>query len=208
MTHSTGIEPLDRKLEGGIHPGSIVAIVTPPEAQVEPLLCASIDHRPTQYYTTVQTADGLRRQLNRLADEPQLERLEHVGIDGALPKILDHVGDLGTEHDVVVDVMDPLENHCGMERYANFLNELSQTLIDTDSIAFLACLDSGNEPDNREFTLTVADYVLELIPEHEGKQLSYYLAVPKATGVLLTDRERIFKLDLGEDVRIDRSRDI
>jgi hypothetical protein len=104
--------------------------------------------------------------------------------------------------------MDPLESHNEMDEYATFLNELSQDLIDTDSIAFLACLDSGDEPDNRELTLTVADYVLELIPEHENKQLSYYLAVPKATGVLLTDRERVFKLDLGEDVRVDRSRDI
>jgi hypothetical protein len=84
MTHSTGIDPLDRKLGGGIHPGSIVAIVTPPEAQAEPLLCASIDHRPTQYFTTVRTEDGVGRQLDRLSDDPQLERLEHVGLDGAL----------------------------------------------------------------------------------------------------------------------------
>lgn len=208
MTLSTGIGPLDRKLDGGIYPGSIVAVVTPPEAQVEPLLYASIDRRPTQYFTTVKTEDGLRRQLDRLTDDPQLERLEHVGIEGALSTILEHVDNLGTQHDVVVDVMDPLENDLSMTRYSSFLSDLSQRLIDTDSIAMLACLDSGNEPDNRELTLTIADYVLRLTPERSTKRLSYYLEVPKATGKTLTEKERVFKIDLGEDVRIDRSRDI
>lgn len=208
MTLSTGIDPLDRKLDGGIHPGSIVAIVTPPEAQVEPLLCASITLRPTQYFTTVKTEDGLRQQLERLGGDPQLERLEHVGIEGALSTILTHADNLGTKHDLVVDVMDPLENDLSMTRYSSFLSTLSQRLIDTDSIALLACLDSGHEPDNRELTLTIADYVLKLVPERSSKRLSYYLEVPKATGKTLTEKERVFKIDLGNDVRIDRSRDI
>jgi len=208
MTLSTGIDPLDRKLDGGIHPGSIVAVVTPPEAQVEPLLIASINRRPTQYFTTVKTEDGLRRQLDRLADDPRLERLEHVGIDGAISSILAHTDDLGERHDVIVDVMDPLETDRSMTRYATFLSDLSQRLIDTDSVALLSCLDSGHEPDNRELTLTIADYVLRLVPERGSKKLAYYLEVPKATGVALTENERVFKIDLGKDVRIDRSRDI
>lgn len=208
MTLSTGIDPLDRKIDGGIHPGSIVAIVTPPEAQVEPLLCASIGLRPTQYFTTVKTEDGIRRQLERLGGDPQLEHLEHVGIDGALTTIRDRTSDLGAERDVIVDVMDPLENDLSMTRYSTFLSDLSQRLIDTDSIGLFACLDSGHEPDNRELTLTIADYVLRLIPERGSKKLAYYLEVPKATGVTLTENERVFKIDLGSDVRIDRSRDI
>jgi len=208
MTLSTGIDPLDRKLDGGIHPGSIVAVVTPPEAQVEPLLVASINRRPTHYFTTVKTEDGTRRQLDRLADEPRLERLEHVGIEGALSTILSHTESLGDGHDVIVDVMDPLENDLSMTRYSTFLSDLSQCLLDTDSIGLLACLDSGNEPDNRELTLTIADYVLRLVPERGSKKLAYYLEVPKATGITLTENERVFKIDLGRDVRIDRSRDI
>jgi hypothetical protein len=176
MTLSTGVDPLDRKIDGGIHPGSIVAIVTPPEAQVEPLLCASIGLRPTQYFTTVKTEDGIRRQLEQLGGDPRLEHLEHVGIDDALTAIRDRTSDLGTERDVIVDVMDPLENDLSMTRYSAFLSDLSQRLVDTDSIGLFACLDSGHEPNNRELTLT--------------------------------ENERVFKIDLGEDVRIDRSRDI
>jgi KaiC/GvpD/RAD55 family RecA-like ATPase len=208
MKLSTGIKPVDRILDGGINSGSCVAIVTPPEAQVEPLLCAPIHLRPTQYFTTVQTEEGTRRQFEHIGGEPQLERLEHVGIQDALSQITSDVQDLGTEHDVVIDVIDPLEDTTGMAEYADFLNRLSERLIETESIAFFSCLDSGNEPDNRELTLSMADYVWQLIPERKSESLEYYLEMPKASNTLLDKDDRVFQLDLGRDVRIDQSRDI
>ncbi|MFC7027485.1 hypothetical protein ACFQH8_08195 [Halomicroarcula sp. GCM10025710] len=71
MRLSTGIDTIDRTLGGGLQPGSIVALLAPPEAQSLPVLCAHTGLRPTHYFTTLRTVDSVQRQLAQQDLDPK-----------------------------------------------------------------------------------------------------------------------------------------
>ncbi|MFC6862155.1 RAD55 family ATPase [Halomicroarcula sp. GCM10025817] len=210
MRLSTGIDTIDRTLGGGLQPGSVVALLAPPEAQSLPLLCAHVGLRPTHYVTTLRTPDSVRRQLDQQDLDPKLRRIEHVDLDDALATIEAGLEDLEDGDDLVVDVMDPLERTAEMAAYLDLLTALSRRLTETGGVGMLHCLESGREADspNRELTLSMADHVWRLESRRDGRRsLSYYLEIPKATGIALRDDQRVQELEVGSSVHVDRTRD-
>ncbi|MFC7249699.1 hypothetical protein ACFQJ5_07605 [Halomicroarcula sp. GCM10025324] len=210
MRLSTGIDTIDRTLGGGLQPGSIVALLAPPEAQSLPVLCAHTGLRPTHYFTTLRTVDSVQRQLAQQDLDPKLRRVEHVDLDDALATIDAGLEQLEDGDDVVVDVVDPLERTASMAAYLDLLNALSRRLAETGGVGMLHCLESGREAEspNRELTLSVADHVWRLEPRREGaRSLTYYLEIPKANGLPLDENDRVQELDVGSSVQVDRTRD-
>lgn len=208
MTLSTGISAVDRTFGGGIPAGSLVVLTSPPEAQVGPLLNAGVHVRPTLYFTTIRTESAIENELGRLTDDPQLKSIQHVGVDGALLDILAGMQTLGEGEDVIVDVLDPLEEAAEQSEYVTFLNDFADRLQATGSIGILHCMETEENPSNRKLTLAAADFVWELHCQHEGSKLSYELRIPKASGLQLSDEDRVMDLNLGRSVSIDTSRDI
>lgn len=210
MRLSTGIADVDRALGGGLQPGSIVALVAPPDAQSLPLLCAHVHLRPTLYVTTLRTAASIERQLEQQGGTPKIKRVEHVDLDVALQAITRSLEDLEDGDDLVVDVVDPIERTATMPEYLRFLNSISDRLSEVGGVAMLHCLESRTDDDsiNRELTLGIADHVWRLNPRRTGtRSLDYYLEIPKAGGVTLTDEDRVLELDIGSSIDVDRTRD-
>ncbi|NHN58847.1 transcriptional regulator [Halorussus rarus] len=202
---STGIDVLDRKLDGGLPTGSIVALSAPPASQAELLLYEFTSARQTLYLSTDRDESAVSEALERApgrTGSPDVRRVE-----GDAP--LDHsqrlFRRLPEDSNLVVDSVDLLERQ-GDGRYRNFLNDLQNHLHNTEGVAILHCLDGRSVPDARDVTEHVADVVFQLHTEYSGDTVETRLAVPKFRGGRALPET--IKLELAESVRIDTSRDI
>lgn len=202
---STGIDVLDRKLDGGVPKGSIVTLSAPPASQAELLLYEFTSARRTLYLSTdrdeTAVADALERAPGRTGS-PDVRR-----VPGDAP--LDHsqrlFRRLPENSNLIIDPIDLLEKR-DESRYRNFLNDLQNHLHNTEGVAILHCLDGRSVPDARDLTEHVADVVFQLHTEYSGDAVETRLAVPKFRGGRALPET--IKLELSESVSIDTSRDI
>ena len=201
----TGLEVLDRQLDGGIPPGSVVALVADPSSQAELLLYQFTAARGSLYLTTERdeqaATDALRATATPVGDPTVRD------VTGAEP--LDRasklVRALPEEANLIVDTVDPLERS-ERNRYRTFLNDVRNHVVNTGSLAFLHCLDGNDPPSNRDTTEHMADVVFDLETSVRGTDLVTRLSVPKFRGgSALTET---IKLELTDTVAVDTSRDI
>lgn len=201
----TGIEILDRRLDGGIPPGSVVALTAAPSCQAELLLYELTAARGSLYLTTDRDEQSVQNALDSTiapVGDPTVRNItgpEPLDTANRLFRALPQGANL------IVDPVDPLER-CETTRYQTFLNELRTHMVDTGSIAILHCLDGTGVPDNRDTTEHMADVVFDLETTTRGTDLVNRLSVPKFRGgAALTDT---IKLELADRVAVDTSRDI
>jgi KaiC/GvpD/RAD55 family RecA-like ATPase len=202
---STGIGVLDRKLDGGLPAGSVVAFSAPPASQGELLLYELTAARPTLYVSTDRAEeavrDGLRATQSRTGD-PTIRR---VPGDAPLQHAQRLVSMLPEQSNLIIDPVNILES-AGESAYRTFMNEVQNHMRNTESIAVLHCLDGRHVPPARDLTEHMADVVFDLQTSVKGDTIENRLAVLKFRGGrALGDT---IKLELGERVRIDTSRDI
>jgi len=203
---STGIDVLDRKLEGGIPAGSIIALTAEPASQAELLLYELTNARGTLYLSTGRSDQAIQDGLERTPARTGSPTVRHIGDDGEpLDQANQLIRALPENANLIVDVADPLEKR-DAERYRHFLNDLQTQMVNTGGLAFLHCLDGVSPPGNRDVTEHMADVVFRLKTTLKGEQLENRLVVPKFRGgAALTEA---IKLELRDQVTVDTSRDI
>ena len=199
----TGIDTLDRRLEGGLPRGALVAYTAEPASQSERLLYELTVACETRYLSTERSVRAVRSALEAAPaaiGEPRVERLSAERLEDATRT----VADLPEETLLIVDTADRLERS-DPDDYVAFLNELKETLLETDGVAVLHCL-RGAKPRNRTRTLHAADAVFELRTDRAGGRLETTLAIPK----FRYDGQpaEAITLELTDGVAIDTSRDI
>ncbi len=200
-----GIDALDRELNGGIPPGSVVAYQAPPASQSELLLYELTNTRPTLYLTTDRTAEAVSDAVGRANCPTGDPEVRHVPGDAPLENTRRLFRSLGEGANLIIDPSDTLERN-DRTRYKNFLNDLQNHMQNTGSLAVLHCLRGDAVPDIRMTTEHMADVVFDLRQQFDGTEVETRLAVPKFRGGhALTDT---IKLELAERVRVDTSRDI
>lgn len=201
----TGIDVLDRKLDGGIPPGCVVAYTASPASQSELLLYELTAARGTLYLTTERSDDVVRHTIESSQARVGSLTVRRVSGDDPLAEAQRLVGALPDGANLIVDTMDVLERN-DRDDYRSFLNTLKAQMLDTGGIAVLHCLKGETVPENRLTTKHIADAVFDLETCVGTTQLENYLTIPKyrACGA---PTERI-KLELSEEVAIDTSRDI
>jgi KaiC/GvpD/RAD55 family RecA-like ATPase len=202
----TGIDVLDRKLEGGIPAGSIIALKAEPASQAELLLHELTATRGTLYLSTGRSDQAVQDGLERSPSQTGNPTIRHVGTDGEpLDQAQQLIRALPESANLIIDPADVLERR-DEDRYMNFLNELQTQMVNTGGLAFLHCLDGDDPPRNRDASQYVADVVFDLQTRLNGEELENRLLVPKFRGGgALTEA---IKLELTEEVAIDTSRDI
>ena len=209
---STGIEPLDRYLGGGIPPGRIVAFLSPAQTQGELLLKHIVAQPDSLYLSSLrprwEVEESVRDFVQRVGEfesnrvDTRVERLEPPN---TLQEAGDRIDRLGDRSVLVIDSMEELETD-PRDEYAGFLRHVKRRLWDTGSIGLLHCVALDDPPANRPVTLQLADIVLELRRSVQPGGVNYLLVVSKFRGGrALTEP---VKLELTETVRIDTSRDI
>lgn len=202
---STGIEVLDRKLDGGLPEGSVVALSAPPASQAELLLYEFTAARQTLYLSTDRDEAAVTEALERTPGRTGSPDVRKVPGDAPLDHSQRLFRRLPEDSNLIVDPIDLLERQ-DESRYRNFLNDLQNHLNNTESVAFLHCLDGRSVSENRDITEHVADVVFQLHTEYAGDTVETRLAVPKFRGGRALPET--IKLELAESVRIDTSRDI
>ena len=201
----TGIDALDRQLEGGLPGGSLVAFCAPAASQSELLLYELTSARDTLYLTTERTEDAVGDAFERSRCPTGDPTIRFVAADAPLENARRLFRSLAGETNLIVDPVDPLER-VDENRYRNFLNEMRNHMYNTGGVAVLHCLASEHSPEMRVMTQHMADVVMEITQEYNGADVDTRLAVPKFRGGVALNET--IKLELGDRVRVDTSRDI
>jgi len=199
---STGMEPIDRQLSGGIKPGSLLAISAGPSTQSEALLQKIIGTRPTLYLTTLRKVEaveaGLPESLREnvfvksVAQEQAMDNefLREVtgsgsynstfgSSDSMVDSVYEIISNIDRDINVIIDPTNPLEESENSEVYREVLNELKSRMLETDGLGILHCVQSEASPALRDITLTISDVVWELELTKAMDTLEYELTIPK-----------------------------
>ena len=201
----TGIDVLDRKLDGGIPPGSIVALVAQPASQAELFLYELTATRGTLYISVDRTGDFVSTSIESAETRTGDPSVRDVGGEAPLDDAAKLISTLPQDSNLIIDPVDVLERQ-EPSRYRNFLNGLQNQISNTGSLAVLHCLDGNTVPPLRDTTEHMADIVFQLDTTVKGDRIENHLAVPKFRGgQALSD---VIKLELSDQVDIDTSRDI
>ncbi|MFB6267193.1 MAG: RAD55 family ATPase [Halodesulfurarchaeum sp.] len=202
---STGVEVLDRELQGGFPAGSVVAYQAPAASQGELLLYELTRPRQSLYLTTDRTEDAVAEAIEQTqapTGNPDIHLINGEDpVDAARRAFRSAFEDMT----VIIDPIDTLER-VDRGRYETMLNELKNHMRNTQGIAVLHCLRREHEPDLRPTTQHMADVVFDLDVTVKGGEIDSRLAVRKFRGGRVP--AETIKMDLAERVRVDTSRDI
>lgn len=231
---STGVEELDRELDGGIAPASVVLLQTPPESQGELLLKELALAQETLYLSTTRPPDAVREWIAgdldstgvtiehfgsvfQAASPPEVETTNpgpsagQVGassapVEGiALTSLVEAVTAFQDRGCILVDPLNPLEAYTEAA-YMGFLDAVRDHLAATESVGMLHAVKAAAEPRCRWLSLQYADSVWDVRVGRDGTDVEFRLAVTKSRSGQVPDKE--IKLELTDRVAIDVSRDI
>jgi len=204
---STGDDALDRFCNGGIPPGSLIAMEAPPGTQTESLLWTMMNQRKTVYITTLRSKGAVQADVDRYVDvRDNAYRVQDAGIDTPIENASGVIELVDDQVNLFIDTANPLEETDDRDRYVKFLNRLKTHLVNTNGIGLLVCTKSDAHLPGREYTLTIADIVWEIHTNVDSAQVENYLQMRKFRGRRVPDDN--LKLILGERLRVDTSRDI
>jgi len=202
----TGIDVLDRKLEGGIPEGSLVALCARPASQSELFLYELTATRGTLYLSIDRTAQAVTASIEQTPTTTGDPTIRHISGEAPLDNAGKLVSALPDNSNLIVDPLDILESQEPPSRFRSFMNDLQNHIVNTGSLGVLHCLEGRNVPPLRDSTEHFADVVFRLETETNSDEIENRLVVPKFRGGRAPND--IIKLDLMEEVSVDTSRDI
>lgn len=197
--YSTGLPFLDRRIDGGLTTGCLLAITAPSQSQSELLLRQLLQAQQTLYVSMMRPAQEIRdwaeggsgaaRDLTVIKSRPQ----------ALLEDVTQIESQMAPESFVIVDRTNGLEE-APREDYLDVLNEFKAALQRTNSVGILHCSDVAPNPPRRGLTLDRADQIwqLELLPL--SREIKNRLLVTKSRksralrepiDLLLTDRVQV-----------------
>lgn len=202
--YSTGLRALDREINGGVPPGSIILFTAPPASQSEQFLYKFAQPRETLYSTTIREKQAVRDAIFRTPidiEEPTIEAHK----DSQMNEVKDAARRLEQESTLIVDTINPIECKDKTD-YLYFLNDIQNELQNTQSVLVLHGLKGELKTDNRGITKQLSDIVFDLTQTIEGGDIVNRLSVLKYRGGSLPDEP--MKINLTNGITIDTSRDI
>jgi hypothetical protein len=202
----TGIEVLDRKLEGGIPAGSIVVLSARPASQAELFLYELTATRGTLWLSLNRTSEAVTESIATTPTETGDPTVRHITGEAPLDNAGKLVSALPETSNLIVDPVDVLESQEPPSRFRSFMNDLQNHIFNTNSLAILHCLDGRSVPSLRDTTEHFADVVFHLETDLDGDEVENRLSVPKFRGGRAP--VETIKLDLVETVDVDTTRDI
>jgi len=202
----TGIEVLDRKLEGGIPAGSIVVLSAQPASQAELFLYELTATRGTLWLSLNRTAEAVTESIANTPTTTGDPTVRHITGEAPLDNAGKLVSALPETSNLIIDPVDVLESQEPPSRFRSFLNDLQNHIFNTNSVAILHSLDGRSVPPLRDTTEHFADVVFHLDTDLSSDEVDNRLSVPKFRGGK-APVERI-KLDLVSEVEVDTTRDI
>jgi archaellum biogenesis ATPase FlaH len=228
---SSGNDVLDRKLGGGIRPGSLLAIRAPPASQSEVLLYTLMEEHSTLFISAIRRESAVRHDLERIiepkADVDVTSIVSEANLDGELVKEItggesltsgltnksttleetyELIQSADSQRNVVLDSVTPLERSGEGKKYQTVLNELKARVIETGGLGVLHCMDTDDQPPLRERTLAIADIIWTVEPIVKSNEQKYQLEVSKNRGGDVIQKP--IEVTLNRSISIDDTRNI
>jgi KaiC/GvpD/RAD55 family RecA-like ATPase len=202
----TGIDVLDRKIEGGIPAGSIVVLSASPASQAELFLYELTATRGTLWMSLNRSSEAVSDSIANTPVETGDPTVRHITGEAPLDNAGKLVSALPETSNLIIDPVDVLEAQEPRSRFRSFLNDLQNHIFNTGSLAIMHCLDGQSVPPLRDTTEHFADVIFHLETDIAGDEVENRLAIPKFRGGRApTDT---IKLELADEVSIDTTRDI
>jgi KaiC/GvpD/RAD55 family RecA-like ATPase len=202
----TGIDVLDRKLDGGLPAGSIVALTATPASQAELLLYELTAVRGTLWLSLGRSSEAVADSLEHTPASTGDPTIRHISGEAPMDNAGKLVSALPETSNLIVDPLNVLEAQEPPSRFRSFMNDLQNHIFNTNSLAILHCLDGRSVPPLRDTTEHFADIVFRLRTDDTGEEVENELAIPKFRSGRAPSS--IIKLDLVEEVAVDTSREI
>ena len=209
---STGIEALDRALNGGVPPGRLVSFAVSADTQGELFVKQIAAQHDSLYLSTLrpewEVEETVRDHLQQVDPEGagRIEtRVHSLDSDGRLQAAREYLEYIDDRSVVVIDSVDELETADESE-YVEFIHELKRRLWETRSVGLLVCFEGEAEPSARRITFRLSDIVWQLRRSVQTGSIEYLLVVSKYRGGRALDEP--VKLELTDEIEIDTSRDI
>jgi len=202
----TGIDVLDRKLDGGIPAGSIVVLSADPSSQAELFLYELTATRGTLWMSLNRSSEAVTDSIASTPTATGDPTVRHITGEAPLDNAGKLVSALPETSNLIIDPVDVLESQEPPSRFRSFMNNLQNHIFNTGSLAILHCLDGRSVPPLRDTTEHFADVVFDLHTGIDSDEVENKLAVPKFRGGRAP--KDIIKLDLVEEVSVDTTRDI
>lgn len=202
---STGVRELDRKLDGGIPAGRIVAFTAPPDTQSELLVRRLLAERDTYYLSTFRSESEIREQFEPVVRADRSLAIDQVDSQRLLMNPREYLSRLPEGGNLIVDAANELESF-DRDAYGTFLEAVANRVRTAGGICLLFCSEEPTTPDGRGLTLRRADLTWRLSLEVDSVDVVTTLTVTKFRGGRPIGEP--IKLELTDDVAIDTSRDI
>jgi KaiC/GvpD/RAD55 family RecA-like ATPase len=191
----TGIDVLDRKLDGGMPAGSIVVLNASPASQAELFLYELTATRGTLYLSLNRSEQAIRDSLEHSPANTGEPTVRHVSGEAPLDNASKLVSALPEASNLIIDPLNVLEEQEPPSRFRSFMNDLQNHIFNTGSL-----------PGLRDTTEHFADVIFQMDTRIQSDEVENVLSVPKFRGGRAPTN--VIKLNLAEEVSIDTSRDI
>ncbi|PSQ45881.1 hypothetical protein BRD17_00745 [Halobacteriales archaeon SW_7_68_16] len=211
-TLSTGMDRLDGTFrDGGLSPGSTVAIVGPSDSITGTLVYNMVADRPTEYISLTRQPEAINESLTTAADTDPNEVSVHDLGDVPYSAVSDRLDELKLidESSLVLDPVNGLER-TDSETYRTILRRFEERVRETGSFGIVHAVAEDSEPANRWQTLSTCSHVFEVLVETGTETIDESLAIRKLGGQdrLREDSRRIFPLPQGLDLDIGATRNV
>ncbi|MFB6118941.1 hypothetical protein [Halosegnis sp.] len=197
--YSTGLQFLDRRVDGGLAAGTMLALVAPAHSQSALILRQLLCSRQTLHVSTLRPEKEVRAWATDGAATPPELAVFHASPEELCSEFERVESAIPPESFVMFDRVNGLEA-ADREAYLEVLDRLKTKLEEMDSVGILHCTDTYPSPEKRGVTLSRADQVwqLELLPlsrDIKNRLLvtksRYGRALREPIDVLLTDRVEV-----------------
>jgi hypothetical protein len=212
---STGIGGLDRAIDGGVPPGSLIALTAGADSPGERLCYAAAAAHPARYFSTLRPGEVVDEAMDAATggigdgfdfrdEEDTPTRVLDVRDIDLLSAPGERFDDLGAGETVIVDPVNPLERG-DRDAYRAFLDSLADSLRAAGGIGVLHAQQTPETPTSRGLTLSRADVTLELQRTIEDRVAWTLLVTKVRHGSLPTE---ILSMAFDDGVRVDETREL
>ncbi|RUM34985.1 MAG: recombinase RecA [Archaeoglobus sp.] len=227
-SRSTGIDILDKKLDGGLPEGSLVCIYANPISMPEAFLYQFATVVKTFYFITSRPAKFVKENIENMglsADKIEfidvftqyymneygqfviVDRYRDKDIFDFIDHHLNRIQENKGKFNVIFDSISfflKLDVPLGLKEW--LINKLYIQSKQTNNVYYIYLMKNVHPIDIVNMVLDVSDVVFDIDTERVGDRMSSRLAIPKIRDK--TPMLETFKFYISEGVQIDTSRDI
>lgn len=179
----TGVDAIDHLLDGGVRPGSIVALCADPASVSELVLAATTTTRGTLYLSTQRSELAVRHGLETSTLQVGAPTVRALDDESPIDQATGLVNALPNGANLLVDTATDLERS-DRSTYVEFLNGVKERLLETNSVAVFHCLTgtADSVTEHRLETIHHADVVVELETVDRDRRVEHVLTIAKHRG--------------------------